>query len=70
MNIKKTITEGAFINGKSYTSKILSPQRERNGITKQKLKLFCKEKNIKGYSKYNKDELLKFINDKGYIVPE
>jgi len=64
------IEGGAFINGKSYTSKILSSQRERNGITIKKLILFCKEKNIKGYSKYNKDELLKFINDKGFTVPE
>lgn len=62
------IEHGAFINGKPYTDKIYSPPRKRNGINKKKLILFCKENGIKGYSKYKKDELIKYIASKGYTI--
>jgi hypothetical protein len=62
------IEQGGFIDGKPYTAKIYSPPRKRGGISRKKLISFCNENNIKGYSKYNKGELIKYIVSKGYII--
>ena len=64
LNVNKdyTISDGAILNGVEYISKIKSPPRSRNtGITKDNMINYCKNKNIKGYSKKKKEDLIQYI---------
>ena len=45
-----------------------SPPRKRGGLTKSKLKDFCKKKGIKKYSSLKKNDLIDFILSKGYTM--
>ena len=65
-NIDYTTEEGAFINGKPYISKILSPPRNRKGQTKKVLMQICRDNKLKGFSKYNKEDLINFIKNNGH----
>ena len=58
-----------IIRDKEIKISISSPPRKRGGISVEKLKNICRENKIKGYTKFNKQELMNLLdkNNISYI---